>query len=635
MRGKQKLNAMWAKIKNIPKKYIISAAMLVFVVVSYSFFFLIPKTVYFSYDHAPCVDQFVLFPEIYKTTTDTPYEARPTNLVKVGPVTIASQSICFLPKQIPQEGDTRIGFAPFGGWFMLTAYVLKVENTPMVDASVFKKKIPASLPLVIPTNITDKLSRYTLRVNKSQVVCEPVEAAISCDMSQLKLLQGRSYAVEVDRQFNDQVVDLVKAKLSVLPATHILKTSLGAPVVYTKPKTIDVVFDKKIISMQQTVYHLQDGKRIPLKTDIVIKDKKAQIKLADELSRMAKFELIIESVQASDGSGLEKPYNLAFETSGGPKVTGISVGSLGVSMGTTAIITFDQPLSDEQDINQAVKLSGGATIAGRDGSQLFVSLARVPKCGDFGIEITNDLESSHAVKGGSEWRYGGRMICHEIGTIGYSQQGRPILAYYFGSGSTSIVYTGAIHGDERSTRDLMLRWIGDLEANARRIPAGKTVVIVPVINPDGLANGTRTNARNVDLNRNFATNDWRKDVTDVNNNPFPGGGGDSPMSESETQAVGSLIARLRPALVLSYHSVGGLLVANGAGMSSAKATAYAQSSGYYNATGQSSPFEYGVSGTVDDWYAQKLGVASILIELSSHTYHQFDRNRDAMWAMIQ
>jgi g-D-glutamyl-meso-diaminopimelate peptidase len=171
--------------------------------------------------------------------------------------------------------------------------------------------------------------------------------------------------------------------------------------------------------------------------------------------------------------------------------------------------------------------------------------------------------------------------------------------------------------------------------NARNIPAGKTVVVVPQINPDGVVSGTRTNGRNIDLNRNFGTSDWQKDITDVNNRPFPGGGGDSPMSEPGTQAIAGLASRLRPAIILSYHSQGSVIAANQAGASNALANTYSQLSGYRNITGQSSTtFEYSISGTADDWYAERLGVASILIELGSHSNPQFSRNQKAMWAML-
>jgi hypothetical protein len=107
------------------------------------------------------------------------------------------------------------------------------------------------------------------------------------------------------------------------------------------------------------------------------------------------------------------------------------------------------------------------------------------------------------------------------------------------------------------------------------------------------------------------------------------------MSEPETNAIAGLALRLRPVVILSYHSIGGVVAANQAGASGGLASQYSQISGYRNATGQTSEtFEYSVSGTADDWYAERLGVASILVELSSHTSPQFERNQKAMWAMV-
>ena len=67
--------------------------------------------------------------------------------------------------------------------------------------------------------------------------------------------------------------------------------------------------------------------------------------------------------------------------------------------------------------------------------------------------------------------------------------------------------------------------------------------------------------------------------------------------------------------------------------STAKAAQYSSLSGYRNATGGSA-FEYSITGTADDYYAERFGVGSIVIELGSHSYHQFERNQKAMWAML-
>jgi predicted deacylase len=347
------------------------------------------------------------------------------------------------------------------------------------------------------------------------------------------------------------------------------------------------------------------------------------------------YELITKKVEAVDGSGLVQPHTQPFMTSGVPKVTGVNVNSTSVPMNSMVVISFDQPLSEAQDLSKFVTLAGGATLVGKQGERLLISVSGVPKCGDFSIKLTGDLQSRFDISGQSAWNYAGRTICHTISTIGTSSQGRSINAYYFGNGATTVLYTGAIHGSEASTKSLMDRWIQDLETKARNIPAHITVVVVPMINPDGIARGSRTSFNNVDLNRNFATTDWQKDITTVGNQPFPGGGGDVAMSEPETKAVAGLAQRLRPKVILSYHSIGSMVAANQAGNSTGLAATYAQLSGYRNITGQSdATFEYSVTGTADDWYAQAIGVPSILVELGSYSYHQFERNQAAMWAMI-
>jgi hypothetical protein len=634
-----KFATLWVKIKNLPRKYTISAAVFISVFMLYGIIFFTPKHVTFSYAEVPCVNQLTLLPDLHKST-DTMYEVRPAGSIKIGPLAVAARKMCFLPTQPPVEGVIKVSTAPFGGWVMRKTFAITADSPPAIDTSVFKNPVPASRPLRIPLGSTDRLFQYSLQVRKkTQVKCSAEDAAMSCDVGRLKLTQGKPYDVKIIRQFGGQrqAETVAKEKLTTLPATRVTETSIKpGEVVYTKPKVVNLAFDKKIAAIDHTLYRLEDGdKRTPIKTTIVIDGGKVQIKAAKDLPRSAKFELIVGVVQATDGSGLEEPYVLSFETSGGPRVTGINVGSTGIPVGATATITFDQPLSEEQDIGEAISVSGGAVVSGRDERQVYISLAGVPKCGDFAIRINNDLQSNYGVTGNTAWEHSGRMICHTVSTIGYSHQGRPINAYYFGGGAISIVYTGAIHGSEISSRDLMHQWIDYLEANARSIPSDKTVVVVPQINPDGVASGSRVNARNVDLNRNFATSDWQKDVTTVDSQPFPGGGGEMPMSEPETQAIAALIQQLRPALVLSYHSIGGLIIGNQAGFSSSKAATYSQLSGYYNATGQSNPFEYSASGTADDWYAQKLGVPSLLIELGSHTYHQFGRNQSAMWTMLQ
>src|SRR5690606_33201348 len=114
------------------------------------------------------------------------------------------------------------------------------------------------------------------------------------------------------------------------------------------------------------------------------------------------------------------------------------------------VVTFDQELSADQDIAPLVSVSGGAILQARRGNQLFFSTDGAERCAEIAITLKPEIESPYGVSGQSGWQYKSRMRCYTISTIGHSVQGRPIYAYHFGSGGSSIVYTGAIHGSEVS-----------------------------------------------------------------------------------------------------------------------------------------------------------------------------------------
>ena len=80
---------------------------------------------------------------------------------------------------------------------------------------------------------------------------------------------------------------------------------------------------------------------------------------------------------------------------------------------------------------------------------------------------------------------------------------------------------------------------------SRRPPAGVDLWVVPNLNPDGAASGTRGNAHGVDLNRNLPWH-WRP-ITGIYDS------GPSPLSEPESRIAYRLILRLRPQVSIWFH----------------------------------------------------------------------------------
>ena len=129
---------------------------------------------------------------------------------------------------------------------------------------------------------------------------------------------------------------------------------------------------------------------------------------------------------------------------------------------------------------------------------------------------------------------------------------------------TAVLVIGSIHGNETAGHAVIAR--------LRRAtpPAGVRLLLVRSANPDGVAAGTRQNARGVDLNRNFPRN-WRAGGRPFDTY-FPGR---RPASEPETRALQRLVRAERPALTISYHQALALVDLPGAG-DRALARAYAR-----------------------------------------------------------
>jgi protein MpaA len=126
--------------------------------------------------------------------------------------------------------------------------------------------------------------------------------------------------------------------------------------------------------------------------------------------------------------------------------------------------------------------------------------------------------------------------------IGQTVQGRPIECFRFGSGPEVLLFVASIHGNESAGTPLAYKLIEYLQKD-RRLLANRTILVVPVANPDGRALGTRENVNEVDLNRNFPAAN-RLNITEY---------GTRALSEPESLALKELVETNRPAFVVSIH----------------------------------------------------------------------------------
>ena len=123
------------------------------------------------------------------------------------------------------------------------------------------------------------------------------------------------------------------------------------------------------------------------------------------------------------------------------------------------------------------------------------------------------LRHSQLVSGlqGLAAKYPGRARVQEIGR---SAEGRAIHLLTVGSGKRHVMLWSQMHGDEPSATPALLDaadfLLSDMQGGA--VLDALTLLIVPMLNPDGAERGTRRNAQGIDVNRdalNLATPEGR------------------------------------------------------------------------------------------------------------------------------
>jgi protein MpaA len=183
--------------------------------------------------------------------------------------------------------------------------------------------------------------------------------------------------------------------------------------------------------------------------------------------------------------------------------------------------------------------------------------------------------------------------------IGASVDGRAIRPVVLGDPGAAhrVLVVGCIHGSEPAGLALTRRLI------AAGAPAGTEIVVVPALNPDGCARGTRGNAHGVDLNRNFPSN-WAR----IGHRGDLQYSGPRPLSEPESRYAVALVERLRPQITIWFHQPQGVVRAWGQSVATARRFATLAHYPY-----RSIEWPY---GTASNWQNHKFpGTASFVVEL--------------------
>ncbi|HSS98644.1 MAG TPA: M14 family zinc carboxypeptidase [Terriglobales bacterium] len=207
--------------------------------------------------------------------------------------------------------------------------------------------------------------------------------------------------------------------------------------------------------------------------------------------------------------------------------------------------------------------------------------------------------------------------------FGYSVEHRPLTAYVFGDGPNITMIFGAFHDNEPASPAVVESLRHYLAVHPEEW-VERTIILVPVTNPDGQRFASRMNAHGVDLNRNFPGT-WQLSAAAVRYNPGP-----SPASEPETRAVMHLVEKYSPDKIVSIHQPFHCLNWNGE-----KGRMLAEEMSRYNGYSTTSDIGYPTPGSFGT-YIEKKGISMVTLEMSTADGETcWRQNRDALRAAIR
>jgi protein MpaA len=172
---------------------------------------------------------------------------------------------------------------------------------------------------------------------------------------------------------------------------------------------------------------------------------------------------------------------------------------------------------------------------------------------------------------------------------------------------------GGVHGDEPASVEAVV----ELAKRLLPAPAAAPVVIVPALNPDGLARNLKNSARDVDLNRNFPSRNWQAAHAP---GYFPGA---APLSEPETRLLADLVEKYAPWGAVAVHAPFACVNYDG------PAAAWAQTVAAACGWPARADLGYPTPGSLGSWLGVDRGLPVLTLELPPGPHAAFGRQAAA------
>ena len=341
----------WQWLTSLPKLLTIPALVISLLAGLYLLWFVLERPIAFAYAGDNCVQSLTFWPAGQRSVASSPFEISHKQPLEVLGKTLATRQTCVSMREAVKPGIYTTQISPFGNWLAAIAFRVEVPKPPVVSVAALSKPIPLTKPVVLGLSSKDETFTYSLQANDRESVCDQSTRALECELDELALEQGKTYEFAIARYFNKKPIETVAEKQAeILKATTVIETSIKPDeVVLAKPTEIVVKFDKSIVTAKATLARLGGEKPEPIESKLELGERELKLTFG-ELPREAEFEVAIDELEAEDGSSLVESYKLRFKTSGGPRVSGVSIPRAGVALGASAVISFDQELLVEQDV---------------------------------------------------------------------------------------------------------------------------------------------------------------------------------------------------------------------------------------------------------------------------------------------